>query len=80
MALADSVPGVSGGTIALIMGFYDNFIGSINKVIYGNKEDKKSGIVYLLKLFVGWAFGMVIAVLALTAFFEKIYMPYLLCF
>ena len=71
MALADSVPGVSGGTIALIMGFYDNFIGSINKVIYGNKEDKKSGIVYLLKLFVGWAFGMVIAVLALTAFFEK---------
>lgn len=71
MALADSVPGVSGGTIALIMGFYDNFIGSINKVIYGNKEDKKSGIVYLLKLFVGWAVGMVIAVLALTAFFEK---------
>ena len=26
MALADSVPGVSGGTIAFILGFYDNFI------------------------------------------------------
>ena len=28
MALADSVPGVSGGTIAFILGFYDDFIGS----------------------------------------------------
>ena len=26
MALADSVPGVSGGTIAFILGFYDNFV------------------------------------------------------
>ena len=30
MALADSVPGVSGGTIAFIMGFYDKFINSLN--------------------------------------------------
>ncbi len=71
MALADSVPGVSGGTIALILGFYDNFIGSINKVIYGKTEEKKEGIIYLLKLFSGWAVGMILAVLALTAFFEK---------
>ena len=28
MALADSVPGVSGGTVAFIMGFYDQFIGA----------------------------------------------------
>ena len=40
MALADSVPGVSGGTIALILGFYDKFIGSINQVFYGKKEEK----------------------------------------
>ncbi len=71
MALADSVPGVSGGTIALIMGFYDDFIGSINKVFYGNFSDKKSGISYLLKLFLGWATGMILAILALTAFFEQ---------
>ena len=37
MALADSVPGVSGGTIALILGFYDNFIGSIHDLIYAGK-------------------------------------------
>lgn len=28
MALADSVPGVSGGTIAFILGFYDRFTPS----------------------------------------------------
>lgn len=71
MALADSVPGVSGGTIALLLGFYDNFIGSINKVIYGGKDEKKEGIIYLLKLLSGWAVGMILAVLALSAFFEK---------
>ena len=33
MALADSVPGVSGGTVAFILGFYDKFINSIDAVI-----------------------------------------------
>ena len=42
MSLADSVPGVSGGTIAFILGFYDDFIGSLNSLISKNsKEDKK---------------------------------------
>ena len=29
MALADSVPGVSGGTVAFIIGIYDEFINSL---------------------------------------------------
>lgn len=70
MALADSVPGVSGGTIALILGFYDKFIGSINQVFYGKKEEKKEGLIYLIKLLLGWAVGMILAVLVLTKFFE----------
>ena len=71
MALADSVPGVSAGSIALILGFYDNFIGSIHDLIYGNMEKKKTAILYLLKLGAGWAVGMLLAILVLTAFFEK---------
>lgn len=71
MALADSVPSVSGGTIALILGFYDNFIGSIHDLIYGNMEKKKTAILYMLKLGTGWAVGMLLAILVLTAFFEK---------
>ena len=29
MAMADSVPGVSGGSIAFLMGFYNEFITSL---------------------------------------------------
>lgn len=39
MALADSVPGVSGGTIAFIMGFYDKFIGGIHDLAFGNMKE-----------------------------------------
>ena len=42
MALADSVPGVSGGTIAFLMGFYDRFITSIDDLLTGNMEKKKN--------------------------------------
>ena len=71
MALADSVPGVSGGTIAFILGFYDNFIKALNDLIYANFEEKKKAILYLLKLGIGWIIGMILAVLILTSLFES---------
>ncbi len=40
MALADSVPGVSGGTVAFIMGFYDKFIKSLDNLFRGEKAVK----------------------------------------
>ena len=43
MALADSVPGVSGGTIAFLLGFYDKFIGSLDALMSGNMQQKKRG-------------------------------------
>lgn len=42
MALADSVPGVSGGTVAFIMGFYDSFISSIHDLTFGKIREKKN--------------------------------------
>ena len=71
MALADSVPGVSGGTVAFIMGFYDNFIGSIDDLMRGNRVQKKAAAKYLAKLGIGWAIGMVLAVLILSSLFEN---------
>ena len=71
MALADSVPGVSGGTVAFIMGFYDRFIGSIHDLAFGKMKEKKAAIVYLAKLGVGWIIGMVMAVIILSALFES---------
>ena len=41
MALADSVPGVSGGTIAFLLGFYDEFINSLDDLFRGNIDAKK---------------------------------------
>ena len=71
MALADSVPGVSGGTIAFILGFYDQFIGALNDIIYGSKEKKKKALIFLIKLGIGWVVGMILAVLVLTSLFEE---------
>lgn len=70
MALADSVPGVSGGTIAFILGFYDKFINSLDSLVFGKKEEKIDAIKFLIKVGIGWAIGMIIAVLVLTNLFE----------
>lgn len=71
MALADSVPGVSGGTIAFLLGFYDQFIGSIDDLITGDKEKKKAALLFLIKIGIGWVVGMVLAMLILASVFES---------
>lgn len=71
MALADSVPGVSGGTIAFILGFYDDFINSLNSLISrDNMENKKSSLIFLIKLGIGWVIGMILSVLFLSSIFD----------
>lgn len=70
MALADSVPGVSGGTVAFILGFYDKFIDSLNTLV-SKGGDKKDAIKFLLKLGIGWAIGMCLATLILSSIFDK---------
>lgn len=69
MALADSVPGVSGGTIAFILGFYDNFIGSLHALFHGNLAEKKTAILFLLKIGAGWIVGFLMAVSLLADLF-----------
>lgn len=71
MALADSVPGVSGGTIAFILGFYDKFINSLDALVYGKKSDKLDALKFLAKLGLGWVIGMGAAVLVLANLFES---------
>ena len=71
MALADSVPGVSGGTIEFIMGFYDRFIGSIHSLVFGKINEKKTAFRYLIKLGIGWIIGMELAAVLLSSLFES---------
>jgi len=74
MSLADSVPGVSGGTVAFILGFYDNFISALDDIFRGNWEAKKKAFIYLVKIGIGWAVGFVLAASILSNLFNaKIY-------
>ena len=70
MALADSVPGVSGGTIAFLLGFYDRFIGSLDGLMSRDGEIRKKSLLFLLKIGVGWIVGMCLSVLILASLFE----------
>lgn len=73
MAFADSVPGVSGGTVAFVMGFYNKFIDSINGLVTrsSSKTEKKDALIFLIKIGIGWALGMVLSVLFIASIFEK---------
>ena len=71
MALADSVPGVSGGTIAFLLGFYDSFINSLNDIMGRDNAKRKKAFFFLIKLGVGWVIGMLLAVSVLANVFES---------
>nr|WP_204244141.1 MULTISPECIES: DUF368 domain-containing protein [Sellimonas] len=71
MALADSVPGVSGGTIAFLLGFYDKFIDSLDHIMGKDKKKRKEAILFLCKIAGGWIIGMAGSVLVLASLFEK---------
>ena len=74
MALADSVPGVSGGTIAFLLGFYDKFIGSLDDLFRGKMEQKKTALRFLVKIGCGWIVGFLLAASILSSLFNsKIY-------
>ena len=70
MALADSVPGVSGGTIAFLLGFYDEFINSLNDMIGKDNAKRKAALVFLIKLGIGWVIGFGASIMVLSSLFQ----------
>ena len=71
MALADSVPGVSGGTIALFAGEYDSFIGSFGSILGKDKVRRRQALLFLLRLGIGWLCGMGLSVTLLSGLFHS---------
>jgi putative membrane protein len=49
-----SVPGVSGGTMAIVLGIYDKLIGSISRFT----QDLKGNIIFLIKFCIGAGLGI----------------------
>ncbi|MEC5424671.1 DUF368 domain-containing protein [Virgibacillus sp. C22-A2] len=69
MGASDVIPGVSGGTIAVLLGIYDRLIASINGFM--SKEWKKH-IGFLLPL----GIGIIIAILSLANLLEWLLVKY----
>ena len=53
MALADSVPGVSGGTIAFILGFYDALLRALHGLFSREKPVRRQSLRALLRFYMG---------------------------
>ncbi|MDO5845698.1 MAG: DUF368 domain-containing protein [Methanocorpusculum sp.] len=70
MAVADSVPGVSGGTIAFLLGFYEKFVSSVSDFLLGSMEKKKAALPFLIKLGVGWVGGFLVCAVILSKIFS----------
>ena len=58
MALADSVPRVSGGTVAFFAGEHESFFGSFGNLIGRDKSLCRQSLGILLRLEIGWLLGM----------------------
>ena len=70
LAMADSVPGVSGGTIAYILGFYEKFLDSFVNLPTGTKKQRIQSIRFLSLIGCGWLLGFAISVLVLGVVFQ----------
>jgi len=70
MGTADAVPGVSGGTIALILGIYDRFIGSLAAVLAAVRRPtvvaRRGAAIDALRFLAPLAAGLVTAYLVAT--------------
>lgn len=68
------IPGVSGGTMAMIMGIYDHLLGAINSLLT-NKEKRKESLFFLLKFCVGGLAGIVLIATPFSILLERFPMP-----
>ncbi len=71
MGVANIIPGVSGGTMAVSMGIYDKLIHCITHLF---KEFKKS-IIFVLPIFVGMGIAIGGLSFLISFLFEKVPMP-----
>ena len=71
MAIADSVPGISGGTVAYVLGKYDDFVGSVASISGKDKNERKKALEFLIKLGVGWIAGFVFAIMIIASLINE---------
>ncbi len=68
-----TVPGVSGGSMAMILGIYDKLISSVNGVF--KKEKRKESLIYLACFMAGAVVGLVLFAKLITLALEHFLLP-----
>lgn len=56
VGVANIIPGVSGGTMAVVMGIYDRLIGAVSDL----RKDFKNSVLYLLPIGIGAVLGILL--------------------
>ena len=59
VGVANIIPGVSGGTMAVVMGIYDRLIGAVSDL----RRDFKNSLLYLFPIGIGAVLGIVLFIL-----------------
>ncbi len=68
-----TVPGVSGGSMAMILGIYDRLIGAVNGVF--KKDKRKESLIYLVFFMAGAAAGLVLFAKLISLALEHFLLP-----
>jgi putative membrane protein len=68
MGVANVIPGVSGGTMAVVMGIYDKLIHSVTHI----RKEFKESMKFLLPIFLGLVIGIVGLSYLITFLFENL--------
>ncbi len=76
IGIANIIPGVSGGTLAVSMGVYSKIIEAINQL----KKDFKNSVKTLLPYGIGIVIGIAALSFVITFLFEQFEMPTISCF
>ncbi|RZN46145.1 DUF368 domain-containing protein [archaeon] len=71
MGIANIIPGVSGGTLAVVLGIYDQLIGAISGV-FRTRQDRGKNVLFLAHV----AGGALIAITALATVIDFLYESY----
>ena len=76
IGVANIIPGVSGGTLAVSMGVYTKIIEAVNNI----RKDLKNSVKTLLPYGVGVLIGIVVLSFVINFLFENYEMPTIACF
>jgi len=76
IGVANVIPGVSGGTMAVSLGIYDKLISSVTGIVKHFKES----VIFLFQLFIGMAIGIVGFAYAIEFLFAKFPFPTAMAF